>query len=587
MTDSLAILSQGDDGPGQGLSYLFKHSLTQETVYGSLLLKRRREIHRWVAECVERLYAENLDDSAAVLAQHFCEAGNDPKTIEYAVRAGDAAMRIYANAEAVAEYSLALQAAGRGGHPEPTLLQDVYLKRGRAIELQSQFDAAARNYDEMKEAAAVSGDRAFELAALIAQANIRSIPGSARDPEQAQMLAEQALDLAREVGDRKAEAKILWTLLLVSVYAGGDAVKAREYGEQSLAIAREFNLREQMAYTLHDLFVAYSYLGEMEKARTVRIEASNIFRELDNRPMLAESLSGQALLDFLTGNPEPAIPRAQEALQISRTIGNLGGQGFSGYVLAAVYSEQGQFVEALKSLDEAIPITDSGGLEGNGLSPYAMIGLTHAYLGDHMTARAFLRKTFDRQSTKLPMQKMWLYALLARIELAAGDLQAADAAFADGKVVASLETFTKMFPASAQHFYFSSCELALAHEHYGRALELIGALREHLAQIKVKAFLPEAHFLEGRALLGMGDTPAALAAWGAGLTEAHTQTSRRIWWQILLAMSRAQSASGNSVEAERLRAEACSIVEYIADHCPPNLRTSFLKLPDVIAALKQ
>ena len=47
------------------LSYLFKHGLTQETAYGSLLKTHRRDIHRAVASAMEQTYADRLDESGA------------------------------------------------------------------------------------------------------------------------------------------------------------------------------------------------------------------------------------------------------------------------------------------------------------------------------------------------------------------------------------------------------------------------------------------------------------------------------------------------------------------------------------------
>jgi hypothetical protein len=95
---------------GDDLAYLFKHALTQETAYQSLLFKKRHAIHHQVAEAYERLYPDRLDENAALLAQHYAEAGDDAKTFAYALRAGDAAARVYAHAEASVYYAQALDA---------------------------------------------------------------------------------------------------------------------------------------------------------------------------------------------------------------------------------------------------------------------------------------------------------------------------------------------------------------------------------------------------------------------------------------------------------------------------------------------
>ncbi len=148
------LIRRSDD---QDLAYLFKHTLTQETAYQSLLVKTRREIHRRVAEAIERQYAERLDDYAGILAQHYAQAQDDAKTLEYALRAGDVAARVYANVEALANYSLALEVAKRStavpsispGSAEG-VLQAIYLRRGRLLELSSSFAEALANYDEME-----------------------------------------------------------------------------------------------------------------------------------------------------------------------------------------------------------------------------------------------------------------------------------------------------------------------------------------------------------------------------------------------------------------------------------------------------
>jgi tetratricopeptide (TPR) repeat protein len=94
--------------PDEDSTYLFNHVLTVETAYESLLVKRRKEIHRSVASAFEQLYPDRLDENAPLLAQHYAQAGDDEKTVVYAVRAGDAAARIFAYAEAGTHYALAL-----------------------------------------------------------------------------------------------------------------------------------------------------------------------------------------------------------------------------------------------------------------------------------------------------------------------------------------------------------------------------------------------------------------------------------------------------------------------------------------------
>ncbi len=137
--------------PEEELAYLFKHALTQETAYESLLLKRRREIHRRVAETIEQLSANELDEQAAILAKHYAESGDDAKTFEFALRAADNARRLYAYVEARGLYALALEALARLPDNEENRRRrvDTLLKQV-AVSLRS--DGPDRNLERLKEA---------------------------------------------------------------------------------------------------------------------------------------------------------------------------------------------------------------------------------------------------------------------------------------------------------------------------------------------------------------------------------------------------------------------------------------------------
>jgi eukaryotic-like serine/threonine-protein kinase len=100
----------GQDGEGRSNAdeYIFKHALTHDVSYESLLLARRRELHRRAAEAIEELYQDRLDEQAAVLGQHYAKADVPGKAVGYLTRAGDLAAKSYANEEAIAFYRQAL-----------------------------------------------------------------------------------------------------------------------------------------------------------------------------------------------------------------------------------------------------------------------------------------------------------------------------------------------------------------------------------------------------------------------------------------------------------------------------------------------
>ena len=65
------------------LEYIFKHALTQEVAYNSLLLKRRKEIHEKIGQAIEELYSERLEEYYELLAYHYVRSDNKLKAVEY------------------------------------------------------------------------------------------------------------------------------------------------------------------------------------------------------------------------------------------------------------------------------------------------------------------------------------------------------------------------------------------------------------------------------------------------------------------------------------------------------------------------
>src|SRR5688572_10953998 len=93
------------------LAYMFKHALTQDVAYASLLKQRRTELHGLAGRAIEELYADRLADHYEVLAHHFSKGEDWPRALDYLVRAAEKATRAFALRQAVETYDEALEAA--------------------------------------------------------------------------------------------------------------------------------------------------------------------------------------------------------------------------------------------------------------------------------------------------------------------------------------------------------------------------------------------------------------------------------------------------------------------------------------------
>jgi predicted ATPase len=90
------------------IEYVFKHALTQEVAYNSLLIERRKLLHERAGHALESMFAEQLDDHLSELAHHYSRSDNVSKAVEYLGRAGQQAMQRSAHADAISSLSAAI-----------------------------------------------------------------------------------------------------------------------------------------------------------------------------------------------------------------------------------------------------------------------------------------------------------------------------------------------------------------------------------------------------------------------------------------------------------------------------------------------
>ena len=72
-----------------GIEYVFKHALTQEVAYNSLLIERRKQLHERAGQALESIFADQLDDHLSRLAHHYSLSDNADKAVEYLGRAAN------------------------------------------------------------------------------------------------------------------------------------------------------------------------------------------------------------------------------------------------------------------------------------------------------------------------------------------------------------------------------------------------------------------------------------------------------------------------------------------------------------------
>jgi class 3 adenylate cyclase/tetratricopeptide (TPR) repeat protein len=222
--------------------YSFKHALTQDVAYGSLLVQRRKELHRLIAVTIEDLYGDRLAEQYEVLAHHFEKAEAWDKALEYLIKAADKAARAFATRDALALYDAAEAMADRlrDGVPADTR---TAIHRGRAelYVLVSDFDRARVEWEEVRRQARQTGDRHAEGAALVAMGQASWL---GHHFDQSLGDSRQAAEIAEAIGAPSILAGSLLNEAIVYEVTGevtGDLAEARTKFDRALVLSRQSN----------------------------------------------------------------------------------------------------------------------------------------------------------------------------------------------------------------------------------------------------------------------------------------------------------------------------------------------------------
>ena len=573
--DDLKRLAQADlvrpSLSGAEAEYAFRHALTRDAAYETILLRQRRRYHRRVGEAFEALYADRLADEAPRLAYHFAEGRDWARAVRYYTLAGETAARLYANTEAIEHYGHALEIArANPAAVNDATLIDLVRRLGRVYEVAGRYEDALQTYEALEQLGSQRDNPALRLEGLMPQAIIYLTPTLHMSAERGGVLADQIMALAEQTGRPDAEAYGHWARQLYYVNVAPDPVQAVREGERALALAHAHGLRELEAFVTNDIGRAYAAVGRVDDAFATFEQAYENWRALGNEPMMADALSIWAQGLWLRGNLDAAERVAREGLAIGRRIGGLWAQAFASYPLGIISWERGQISEAMEMLRQSARLATQAGFHGYGATPAVTLRWMSGWLGLRDHRRDELEAMITASNCDPVLWAYWL---------AFERLDAGDAAGAYERM-AGIELPPISYAGHEGVFLAMLLpEIALA---AGKAEEALAATENALAALQESGFRAmRADFLtlRGHSLAGLGRHDEALADWREALAEARRQDTRRAEWPVLSALSQAEP---DAAAAAAYGQQAAATLRFLAGNiAEPELRQAFLTQPDV------
>ena len=325
--------------------FAFRHALTREAIYTTLLLRERQGLHRAVAEAIERLNAASIDRHAADLSLHYYTAGLWQKALDYSQTAGNQARRLYSQREAVVHYSRALVSARHLNiGVEPELLR----ARGQAYDILGDFKSALDDFEQARKIAREQGDGQAEWRTLIGIGSLWAVHDLQRSGE-FYVLAEE---LARKLNDPELLAHSLnrtgnWCFIT------GQTRRALECHRQALTFFEAKQDEPGMAETYSELGMATLHHGDQIGSYAEYRHAIQLYRKLENQQELISALVGASHTLYDDTDLIPAQSRlengqmANEALDLARQINWASGEAFAEWSMTFGLAMWGMFEEAL------------------------------------------------------------------------------------------------------------------------------------------------------------------------------------------------------------------------------------------------
>ncbi|MCK5103390.1 MAG: AAA family ATPase, partial [Cyclobacteriaceae bacterium] len=196
MLDELKVLElifQKDFFPE--LSYMFKHALTHDVAYFTLLKDRRKRLHQTIGIAIEELYADRIYEHYEMLSYHFYEGEDWEKAIEYLMKSAQKASNAFTNHDAIQFYSRALEVCKKSANKYLRESVEILQLRGMSNYTIGNFPAAISDFKDMNKFATKLGDRHLEGVALAFQAWMECWN---HDIEIGEITAKSALQIAKE-----------------------------------------------------------------------------------------------------------------------------------------------------------------------------------------------------------------------------------------------------------------------------------------------------------------------------------------------------------------------------------------------------
>ena len=523
------------------LAYMFKHALTHDVAYSTLLIKRRKAIHSLVGAAIEELYADRLAEQFEALAHHYYEGQEWEKALDYLEKAGDKATAVYANQDALDYYTRALEVCEKLGDPALEKASRVAEKRAMVNLTIAEVVDAVTDFGLMAEA-------------------------------------------ARALEDRRQEGMVLVRLGMAESWAH-DFGASEQTLRAALAIGDEGHSDVRAVASLH-LGMMFFTSGRLSEAAPFLQLADEVFPAgMADSPHLAFWVNSRGFRGIQQAQYDGTLEhfrRWGEATEVQPFL-----SAGKEWLEAMAFAGRGEYQRALAALEENITTCERVGEKLFRVRALNTVGWIHSELQNHEEAMRWNLRSEEAELpllTAIPEVRSNARLNLGDNLLALGRVEEAEEYYQGvERVVRSPEPAENFCLWSyPQHFFHSYGELWLARGDHEKALSLADecvALSESTNRPKN---VVKGRRLRGQCLLARGKLAEAETEIDIALGIAKEIGNPPQLWKTYVALGDLRKAQGERNQARKAYSEAYSVIESVAEGLTDEaLRETFLTSPHV------
>jgi predicted ATPase len=392
-----------------GVAYTFKHALTQEVAYNSLLTERRRLLHEQTARAVEALYAEQLEERYAELARHHLRGTDCARAVQYAQLAAEQAINRAAYREATSMVEDALELVGQLPTEAARLRAELGLRNLQSGIAFAVHGGGSRERENAIRSGCLVGERIGGKEHLASLLNLCNFHFQRGEPAQVVELAQRCLNLAEATGDpgllsvaHLMAGLIAWSsgrLSEVLTHCENYAARIESIPASSamtllsigsVGVPNATAILTLSASPLHLL----GRIGDAAKAVEDNLRQARESRRLIDLALVL-TVTAETFRYFLR-EPESALAQANEAIAISEDNGFSYWLHRGRFVRGWALADLGQLAEGLAEMESAM-----AGFRQIGGVPFAQfatarLGYTYARTGQTEKGCALLNQALEQ-----------------------------------------------------------------------------------------------------------------------------------------------------------------------------------------------